>query len=137
MICKLCRKNRSSKDFIREDYPKQKSRKYTSSCKYCRAKKRQQRANLQFYPILFEIQNGCCAICGRRESQFKQKLAVDHDHKTGIIRGLLCDRCNIAVGIHQGLKSQIEKYLETVPQRMVKIYKELLDERKSFSKKDS
>ncbi|KKK86524.1 hypothetical protein LCGC14_2762410, partial [marine sediment metagenome] len=40
----------------------------------------------------FEKQLGCCAICGRHQSELKQRLALDHDHETGEYRGLLCTR---------------------------------------------
>lgn len=43
-------------------------------------------------------QKGCCAVCGRQETQFEIKLSLDHNHKTGQIRGLLCVRCNLLVG---------------------------------------
>lgn len=46
------------------------------------------------YQRMFMNQNGCCAICGKHQMQEKQALCVDHDHKTGKIRGLLCKRCN-------------------------------------------
>lgn len=35
-----------------------------------------------------------CAICNRPRKDFKNKLSVDHSHKTGRIRGLLCFYCN-------------------------------------------
>lgn len=35
-----------------------------------------------------------CAICNKPRSAFKNKLAVDHNHKSGKIRGLLCFYCN-------------------------------------------
>lgn len=41
-------------------------------------------------------QGGGCAICG--EFPTEKKLAVDHDHETGRVRGLLCMRCNTALG---------------------------------------
>lgn len=44
------------------------------------------------YDALFTMQGGVCAICGGGTS--KRFLAVDHDHKTGEIRGLLCATCN-------------------------------------------
>lgn len=46
---------------------------------------------------MLEQQEGKCAVCGTEESSLKRRLAVDHDHKTGIIRGLLCDTCNYRV----------------------------------------
>lgn len=51
------------------------------------------------YNYLYEQQQGCCAICGRHQSEFDRRLAIDHDHKTGQIRGLLCTHCNLALGL--------------------------------------
>lgn len=44
------------------------------------------------YATLFAAQGGRCAICRARPKS--KRLAVDHDHKTGAVRGLLCSRCN-------------------------------------------
>lgn len=46
------------------------------------------------YASLLEDQNGGCALCGKTPEQNKKNLAVDHDHKTMRIRGLLCSFCN-------------------------------------------
>lgn len=44
-------------------------------------------------------QGGGCAICQRTYGNVRRKrLSVDHDHKTGVIRGLLCTRCNSVLG---------------------------------------
>ena len=47
---------------------------------------------------IFDDQGGCCKICGRHETEFKIKLAVDHCHKTNKVRGLLCSNCNHGIG---------------------------------------
>ena len=55
----------------------------------------------QFNEML-EGQNGVCAICERPETTTRmgklRPLCIDHNHKTGKIRGLLCSNCNQALG---------------------------------------
>jgi len=50
------------------------------------------------YDSMYEEQNYCCAICGVNEKTLNKKLCVDHDHKSGKVRGLLCNNCNFAIG---------------------------------------
>ena len=62
---------------------------------------------------LLERQQGACGICRRPwlacppakrtkfEQHFLQHLCIDHDHKTGQIRGLLCNACNTAIGLFE------------------------------------
>lgn len=50
------------------------------------------------YDALLAKQSGVCAICSQVCSTGNH-LAVDHDHNTGRIRGLLCSRCNRAIGL--------------------------------------
>lgn len=52
---------------------------------------------LDEYNRLLRIQDYCCAICGVHEILLPRKLAVDHCHTTGKIRGLLCSSCNSRV----------------------------------------
>lgn len=49
------------------------------------------------YDRLYEFQAGCCWLCQRARGVTK-RLAVDHDHKTGEVRGLLCGPCNKLLG---------------------------------------
>lgn len=51
------------------------------------------------YWALYEAQGGRCAIC-RWASGKTKRLAVDHDHKTGQVLGLLCGRCNVNRGFY-------------------------------------
>jgi hypothetical protein len=44
------------------------------------------------YGQLLSSQGGACAVCGTRPK--RKRLAVDHDHQTGYVRGLLCTSCN-------------------------------------------
>jgi len=49
------------------------------------------------YERMYKEQGGTCAICQRATGKTK-RLAVDHDHDTGLVRGLLCGPCNKLVG---------------------------------------
>lgn len=49
------------------------------------------------YKELFDKQEGCCAICGKHQSELKDRLVLDHDHLTKEIRALLCSYCNLRV----------------------------------------
>lgn len=48
------------------------------------------------YELLLEKQDGGCAICGRKPGRIP--LHVDHNHKTGLVRGILCHQCNWYLG---------------------------------------
>lgn len=70
------------------------------------------------YDAMFEAQGGVCAICKEPERSRRVKrlnLSVDHCHKTGKIRGLLCSGCNTAIGhFYEDIEVMIraKKYLE-------------------------
>jgi len=54
--------------------------------------------SLEEYEHMLAAQCGRCAICGKHESNLYVRLSVDHNHKTGKVRGLLCRRCNSMLG---------------------------------------
>lgn len=83
--------------------------------------KREYGIDLEDYQQMLEAQNHVCEICQKPESQIingkRRKLSVDHNHKTGLARGLLCFRCNASVGVIEqnmdrvaGVMEYIEKY---------------------------
>lgn len=79
-------------------------------CRNCRQKsqrggpiknanlKRTYGIDLKYYNEMLIIQNYCCLICNRHRSELPTDLHVDHCHKTGKIRGLLCFNCNQGLG---------------------------------------
>lgn len=71
------------------------------------------------YDKMLELQGSVCAICKCRQggSGRAKSLAVDHDHGTGVVRGLLCGNCNRGVGMFKdspGLLLRAANYLERV-----------------------
>lgn len=83
---------------------------------YDRKQRLKQKFNMTIneYDELLKKQGNVCAICGK-ELEKGKRLAVDHNHKTGKIRGLLCVNCNMMLGMSKDnintLKNAI-KYLE-------------------------
>lgn len=69
------------------------------------------------YDGLFQSQNGVCAICKHPETKRGPdgqvtKLQVDHDHTNGRIRGLLCGRCNRAIGLFGDMEQLLKSAWE-------------------------
>ena len=68
------------------------------------------------YNKMLKKQNGVCAICGKLENWKHQngtvcQLSIDHNHKTGKVRGLLCKECNQRLGAYEKYKEVFIKYL--------------------------
>ena len=49
------------------------------------------------YDKIYDLQNGRCAICSKEQEKYT--LAVDHCHDSNQIRGLLCQQCNVGIGM--------------------------------------
>jgi hypothetical protein len=72
--------------------------------------------SLEDYDVMFERQGGACAICKRTGLT----LCLDHCHLTGEVRGLLCIRCNSAIGFFSddpALLQTATDYLQAVRER--------------------
>lgn len=61
------------------------------------------------YNQLFTEQTGSCALCDKHQSEQRKAMAVDHDHKTGEIRALLCHNCNVGLGNFQDNQDLLQK----------------------------
>jgi len=59
----------------------------------------------------YQIQQGRCKMCGIHQSELSRTLCVDHDHKTGLFRGLLCRDCNRILGIYEKVSLKASLYL--------------------------
>jgi hypothetical protein len=72
---------------------------------------------LEQYNEMVELQGGRCAICNKvpaGTNHTSRRLAVDHDHVTGTVRGLLCGPCNTTIGMIEdspGMLDRMRRYL--------------------------
>ncbi len=77
--------------------------------------------SVEDYAGMLKKQKGVCAICGQPETMIRRgrvvQLSIDHCHDSGMIRGLLCNNCNKAIGcVHEDVEilqkaiSYLKKY---------------------------
>ena len=65
---------------------------------------------LEDYDVMLAAQEGGCKICGK-VCKTGRRLAVDHDHETGKVLGLLCYSCNMKLGWFESHADEVLKYL--------------------------
>lgn len=99
-----------------QDYVANRERKHKNSPKYNR--QRLYGISVGQYDQMVNNQKGLCAICNNPET--KRKLSVDHDHKTGVIRGLLCTKCNLGLGYFKDDPTQLMKAAEYLNMASIK-----------------
>jgi hypothetical protein len=89
-------------------------------------RKTQQRIKLHadHFAELLKLHDGKCGVCGSENGLvWRGRLAVDHCHEGGYIRGLLCHRCNTAIGLFKDDTARLQAaidYLNTARDRMKK-----------------
>jgi hypothetical protein len=119
--CKECLQVKPLQEF----YKQKNSKWYSSYCKPCCTKRtailrksmpssraaeklkyktKRMGTTAEWFESRMQLQDGKCAICKctethsvKRESSTVRSLAIDHDHDTGKVRGLLCFRCNTSI----------------------------------------
>ena len=99
--CSKCDLEKEPEEFY---YQNQHTLARHSTCKKCwldegyfRKIKRYYGVTKTQYLDMLQEQGGVCAIC-KNADKYVERLAVDHNHVTGQVRGLLCRRCNQALG---------------------------------------
>ena len=112
-ICTLCKQTKPLVEFVKNKGLKLNRSYY---CYKCHSESIRWRFIFKRFGVtkaaylkLYTKQQGVCAICKKKETAKRSKkhfmntnkLAVDHNHKTGKVRGLLCSKCNMAIGIFQ------------------------------------
>jgi hypothetical protein len=77
------------------------------------------------YKQMLINQAGCCAICGTDKPTGKWKVfAVDHNHKTGKVRELLCNECNRGIGLLKDNAELLQKAADYILKHNVKTKEE-------------
>ena len=123
-ICSVCKIEKPLKEFSKWSTRKT----YKSKCKECCTafnkvwykanKEKKQDYSLKYnhgisldqYNMMLQAQNHLCYICGKNDQNIM--LSVDHNHKTGKIRSLLCDKCNRGLGYFNDSLELIKKVAE-------------------------
>ena len=108
-VCTSCGEEKPLSDFYKKG---KKKTGYRTQCKRCiggqyivnqerirqRNVARMYNISLAEYDDMLETQGYACAICSRSAEDNGMRLSVDHDHTTGMVRGLLCITCNQGIG---------------------------------------
>ena len=116
-VCWSCGEEKSIEEFYFSSRNPTKRRAHCKTCYHERnILRKYQKYNLTAEEFLeiFESQQGVCAICGNPEV-LGRTLAIDHDHKTTLVRGLLCGKCNQRLGWFEKFREQYEWYLNNNP----------------------
>jgi Recombination endonuclease VII len=125
-ICTQCDLKKPVTEFARHSGTKDGRRPDCRSChaKYHRRRRTDERVRrnddyktwyritLDDYERMVAEQDGKCAICRcepNHANKRHKRLVVDHDHETGRVRGLLCNKCNRALGIFKDSVAVLEK----------------------------
>ncbi len=96
--CSGCRRTLPSSSYSSNNARIDKLNNECKDCKWERETERRYGVSPQKYDEIYTSQGGRCALCDRHQTEFNRRLAVDHCHKTGKVRGLLCTGCNVAIG---------------------------------------
>ncbi len=135
-VCRVCNEEKNLLDdfyFVRKNRALPSS--YSYECKACTIErttkynknnstsvrsqylKRNYGLTFEEFDTMLSKQDNCCAICKGKETYGRHKrFTVDHDHKTGKIRGLLCNHCNTTLGlVHDSIHTlqAMIQYLES------------------------
>ncbi len=125
IICKPCLKERNRKRY--QDPEKRRAildstarwRERNPDADADKHLRRKYGITLEQYDEMFKLQGGVCALCKQGEStkrrkkgEGRERLAVDHCHDTGRVRGLLCFKCNTAIGALGDTEESAKKVVE-------------------------
>ena len=123
MVTKEKKKEYATREYLknRERYLKNSKKTYEENKEKYRDLAYQKKfgITLEDYDTLFELQKGVCKLCNCPETKVNRKstglikrLAVDHCHTTGKVRGLLCQDCNVGIGSFKDNVEVLQKAID-------------------------
>jgi len=109
-VCRKCNQEKSIYDFR---FTSKATNKRHVICKECRQIHRKfiRDAQANRAQMLLQ-QNNACAICGITASEITDKLVIDHNHETLVVRGLLCSYCNKGLGFFKDSPTRLAMAIE-------------------------
>jgi len=114
-ICIKCKTEKSDEEF---NFNVKNSDFLQSWCRACKMLRhhgyeirRKFGVTIQWFENILKRQNGVCAIC-KKQCTSGRNLAVDHDHKTNKVRGLLCIKCNNGLGAFEDDIELLQRAME-------------------------
>jgi hypothetical protein len=75
--------------------------------------------SLDDYNKMLAEQNGNCYVCEKHHTSQKKSLSVDHCHKTGNIRRLLCSNCNTSLGLLKEDITRVKKLIQYIEENKI------------------
>lgn len=108
-LCTGCNQEKDLIDFFRKNDTKDGRQHRCKQCVYPILRKSKLKIAYGITPEEYEEMSSTCEICGR--SKKKRSLHVDHDHKTGAVRGILCAECNRNIEWYMNNKDNINIYV--------------------------
>lgn len=108
MVCTTCKEDKADTEF-------RAGRRRCNDCRWLIRRCQNHGITLEDFHRMYESQRGLCAICGQPQTRVCRgkvlPLYIDHDHKTGRARGLLCAPCNTAIGLLEEDPERFQKAL--------------------------
>ena len=111
--CKVCRRAHSVKRYAENPEPTREAQRgrYAANTETMREAQRWRTLKYQYgltrddWNRMYESQEGKCGICRKdlpdkinTRGEMRNSACVDHDHETGVVRGILCHDCNLGIG---------------------------------------
>lgn len=130
--CNKCNEVLSVTDFHIKVDKNNKHCRFNSPCKSCanigrninyqKLYQRKIKYNLsnEEYNLILKEQSYSCAICNIHQDDYHKEFSVDHCHKTGKVRALLCNQCNSGIGFFRESTSIMKKAIDYIKKHKTK-----------------